>query len=52
MWVVIKKKFRRTGPVVYGGSIPEYYEMSIDRTVETLDEVKKGEIFFKCNVKN
>ena len=52
MWVVIKEKFRRTGPTVLGGRAQGVSELSIDRVVDTLDEVEKGEIFFKCNVKN
>lgn len=52
MWVVIKNKFKRTEPLVVGGKSRGYRELSIDRVVDSLDEVKKGELFFKCNIKN
>ena len=52
MWVVIKEKFIRTGPLVAGGRSQGKKEWVIDRVVESLtDDVKSGEVFFKCNTK-
>lgn len=51
MYVVIKKKFRKTGPTVFGGTTPGYFELSIDRMEESLDGIESGETFFECKIK-
>jgi len=51
MWIVIKEVFVPTPPMIVGGKKHGVNKMVIDRVVETLDDVKSGETFFKCNVK-
>lgn len=51
MYAVLKLKFVRSGAVVYGGRNSGRNQLIIDRTVESLDEIESGEIFFKCNIK-
>ena len=51
MWVVIKEKFIRTGPLVAGGRNVGRTETVIDRVVDSLDDVESGEMFFKCHTK-
>ncbi len=51
MWVVIKEKFKSSGPLVMGGRRAGRLSTIIDRVVDSLEEVESGEIFFKCNVK-
>jgi hypothetical protein len=50
-YAIIKKKFRKTGPTVFGGRTPGYYEAAIDRLVDSEDEIKKGEIYIELKTK-
>ena len=51
MWLVVKEKFVQTGPIVLGQPIDGHKELKIDRKVDSLEEVKSGEMFVKFNVK-
>lgn len=51
MWIVIKEKFVRTGPLVLGGRNSGTTQLVFDRKVDSLDDVESGEIFIKCNTK-
>lgn len=51
MYLIIKEKFRRTGPAVMGGRSRGINELSIDRTEKSLDAIESGEMFVKINVK-
>ena len=51
MWIVIKQEFKITGPPVFGSKNSGRLVIVIDRLVDSLDDVEKGEAFFKCNIK-
>lgn len=51
MWVVIKSRFDKRAPLTARGNIGKT-ELGISRVVDSLDKVEKGEVFFKCNIKN
>ncbi len=49
MYVIIKKGWETKGTIVLGGRNISKNIIEIDKIVDSLDEVKKGEIFFKCS---
>lgn len=51
MFFVIKEKVLIKGQLVAGAVTPTIRKYEVDRWVETLDEVKSGEYFVKCNIK-
>lgn len=51
MYAVLKEKFKQTGQVVLGQPIEGHLDIVVDRYVNSLEDVKKGEIYFKCKIK-
>lgn len=51
MYIVVKHEFVYLEEPVLGSTPVGETQIVIDRIVNSLEEVKSGEVFFKCNVK-